>query len=63
MTMNKEEMHKIIITQLKVIQKDQQKEIEVLKEFIDELINHSYMYGSDYYDSGMVLLNKTEDDE
>jgi len=42
---------------------EQSKEIEVLKEFIDELINHSYMYGSDYYDSGMVLLNKTEDDE
>jgi len=39
------------VTQLKT-------KLGALEEFIDELINHSYMYGSDYYNRGKELLKK-----
>ena len=37
--------------------------IKELENFIEELIDHSYMYGSDYYDRGIKLLNQNKEDE
>jgi hypothetical protein len=37
--------------------------IKELEEFLEDVIEHPYMYGSHIWEEGWVLLNKTEDDK
>jgi len=36
--------------------------IKELEEFLENVIEHPYMYGSPIWEEGRKLLNKTEDD-
>jgi hypothetical protein len=37
--------------------------IKELEEFLEDVIEHPYMYGSPIWEEGWELLNKTEDDK
>jgi hypothetical protein len=37
--------------------------IKELEEFLEDVIEHPYMYGSPIWKEGWELLNKTEDDK
>ena len=44
---------------------DEEKDIRIkeLEEFLEDVIEHPYMYGSPIWEKGCKLLNKTEDDK
>ena len=44
---------------------DEEKDIRIkeLEEFLEDVIEHPYMYGSPIWKEGRKLLNKTEDDK
>ena len=37
--------------------------IKELEEFLEEVIEHPYMYGSSIWEEGCKLLNKDEDEQ
>jgi len=43
---------------------DEEKDIRIkeLEEFLEDVIEHPYMYGSPIWEEGRKLLNKTEDE-
>jgi hypothetical protein len=44
-------------------EKEKDNRIKELEEFLEEVIEHPYMYGSPIWEEGRKLLNKDEDDK
>lgn len=44
---------------------EEEKDIRIkeLEEFLEEVIEHNYMYGSSIWEEGWKLLNKNKDDK